>query len=121
MMQAVKDFAKHQPEFSDAARVQAEGLGDKGHKIQDPVSKLGLSFSPLTSIFYITLIFPYADGEVKALLHAAHEVIKDPNSEAPKKKLAKNAGDARASVVAASDAIRSAPPPVFAVVPEVCD
>lgn len=53
------------------------------------------------------------------MLNAAHEVIKDPNNEAPKKKLAKNVGDARTAVVAASDAIRHAPPPVFAVTSDV--
>ena len=58
---------------------------------------------------------------MKALLNAAHEVIKDPNSEVPKKKLAKSVGDVRAAVVATSDAIRNAPPPAFSVAPQVCD
>jgi hypothetical protein len=54
---------------------------------------------------------------VKPLLNAAHEVIKDPASEAPKKKLAMSVGDFRAGVQAVSDAIRNAPPPVFGTTP----
>ena len=42
IMQAAKDFVKHQPLFAEAARAQADGLGDKGNKIEDAVDKLGL-------------------------------------------------------------------------------
>ena len=56
-MQAVKDFVKHQPDFSEAARVQADGLGDRGHKIRDPVAKLGLSLFTFSPSFSPPLIF----------------------------------------------------------------
>lgn len=54
---------------------------------------------------------------MKALLNAAHEVIKDPSSDAPKRKLAKNVGDMKNNVKAASDAIKSAPAPTFEISP----
>lgn len=54
---------------------------------------------------------------MKALLNAAHEVIKDPSAEMPKKRLAKNVGDMKNSVKAASDAIKSAPVPIFEITP----
>ncbi len=52
----------------------------------------------------------YSDGELPALMASAHDVVKDPNSEAPKKRLAKNVADMRAAVKAVIDAIKNAPP-----------